>query len=83
MALDKYLKNSILRALGQKIELVRKSRGLTQAQLSAKSSVDTTYISKIESGISNPSITILIQLTWALNITLAELFSGKGRSKEN
>ena len=83
MALDKDIKKALQTAIGKKIAFVRNSKGLTQAQLSTESGVDTSYISKIESGISNPSIIVLIQISWALKMTLSELFSDKGKSKGN
>ena len=40
--------------LGNKLKNVRKTRGLTQEELSALSGVSTRHISKIEKGVMNP-----------------------------
>jgi len=40
--------------LGKKIQLIRKSRNLTQDELAEKIGIDTKSVSKIENGISYP-----------------------------
>ena len=66
-------KKSVLRALGHLIKNKRKARKLSQEQLSFLANLDRTYISGVERGIRNPSLTALVSLARGLNITVSEL----------
>lgn len=66
-------KKPILLALGKLIKQRRKDRELSQEQLGFLSNLDRTYISGVERGIRNPSLTALVSLASGLDITLSEL----------
>ncbi len=66
-------KKLILLALGKLIQQKRRDRQLSQEQLGFLSNLDRTYISGIERGIRNPSLTALVSLANGLNITVSEL----------
>jgi transcriptional regulator with XRE-family HTH domain len=54
----------------------RKKNGLSQEKLAEQADLHRTYISDLERGIRNPTITTIFTLCKALNITPAELFKG-------
>lgn len=59
---------------GLLIQNIRKSKKITQEQVSNKTGLDRTYISLIETGKRNPSLSSIIKLSKALEIGLSELF---------
>ncbi len=60
-------------ALGRAIARQRKKRGFTQDELAGKVGVDAETISRIERGVTLPSLSRLDQLAKALEIGIAEL----------
>ena len=73
----------IFARLGNKLKNVRKTRGLTQEELSALSGVSTRHISKIEKGVMNPSYEILTQIAAALGMTPDYFFASDNDEDEN
>lgn len=69
--------------LGSKLKKARKTRGLTQEELSALSGVSTRHISKIEKGVMNPSYEILTQIAAALGMTPDYFFASDNDEDEN
>lgn len=67
--------DSIKKSLGQRIKEIRKSRGLTQPALAELVSVDSKYISRIETGSSYPSLDTLESIAKSLDVDVKELFS--------
>ena len=49
----------------------RARAGITQAELSARTGIDQSDISKIERGVANPSVTTLSRIAQALGATLS------------
>ena len=68
-------KSDLLRLLGKKIKKLRLERGMSQVDLVAKmqGNIDTTNISRIEAGRTNPTIYSLYRLSEALEISMSEL----------
>lgn len=62
-----------LKKLGFNIKQLRKSKGLSQDQLSVKTGLHRTYISQIERGINNPTILNLNVLANGLEVDLEML----------
>lgn len=56
---------------------IRKSRNIAQEKLALESGVDRTFVSKIERGIGNPSLEILLRLANRLEVTVADLLASK------
>jgi transcriptional regulator with XRE-family HTH domain len=54
----------------------RKKNGLSQEKLAELAGLHRTYISDLERGIRNPTITTIFTLCKALNVTPAELLKG-------
>jgi len=65
--------------LGQRIERLRKERGMTQFELSERSGVKRQYISMLETGYkgsANPTLETMKVVANALDITVARLLDG-------
>ena len=65
---------------GRNLRTQRTKRQFTQEQLAEKAGLDRTYISGLERGVRNPTITIVAQLAKALNVNLTTLL---GKSDES
>ena len=63
----------ILLALGQLVKQRRTALGISQEELGLRANLDRTYISGVERGVRNPSITALVSLASGLGITIANL----------
>lgn len=61
--------------LGEAVRTAREAKKRTQAQVSASMGVPATFLSDIERGIRNPSLSTLYSLADALDVKLSELFS--------
>ena len=63
--------------VGRRIQEVRKSRGLTQAELSQMVDLSTKYISNIECGFKTPKLNTFVSIANALqcdaNLLLADV----------
>lgn len=68
-------KSELLKKVGKKIQDLRMSKGLTQVDLVGKiqGDIDTTNISRIESGRTNPTIYTLYRIATALEVSINEL----------
>jgi transcriptional regulator with XRE-family HTH domain len=62
-------------AFGDAIRIARKQRGLSQESLALCSDMDRTYLSGIERGVRNPSLTNIFKIAAALDLSPAELFA--------
>ena len=60
--------------IGNKIKLLRQKIGATQEQLGEKIGVSAQSISKWETGVTMPDITLLPILSSELGVTIDELF---------
>src|SRR5690554_4242064 len=61
--------------LGEAIRKLRLRKGMTLEELGRRASLSTGMLSKIESGNGNPSINSLRQISEALGVPVAYLFS--------
>ena len=68
-------KQELLKSVGKRIQDIRVSKGLTQVDLVGKidGDIDTTNISRIESGRTNPTIYTLYRIANALETNLEDL----------
>ncbi|AOW10473.1 helix-turn-helix domain-containing protein [Flavobacterium gilvum] len=68
-------KSDLLELLGKRIKELRLERGMSQVDLVAKmqGNIDTTNISRIEAGRTNPTVYSLYRLSEALEISMSEL----------
>lgn len=58
---------------GPHLRELRVARGLTQAQLAERADTNTMFISKIERGVTTPTIGTLVRLARALDCRVAKL----------
>ena len=67
----------IFKQVGKKVQKIRTLKGLSQVDLVGKmeGNIDTTNISRIESGRTNPTLLTLYRLAQALEVPLSELVS--------
>lgn len=63
--------------LGQRIAKIRKEHGLTLRQLSDKTGISAGFLSKIENGACDPSISNVQKICLALHVTVNELTAMK------
>ena len=68
-------KEELLKKVGKRVQQIRTSKGLSQMDLASKieGKIDTTNISRIESGRTNPTIYTLHRIAEALEISVEEL----------
>lgn len=67
--------------LGVRIKEIRKTRGLSQEQLSGKIDIDPKHLSRIESGRSFPSLDTLEKLANALQVEVKDFFEFAHKAK--
>ncbi|UMB52623.1 helix-turn-helix domain-containing protein [Lutibacter sp. A64] len=68
-------KSELLKLIGKRIQEIRLSKGLSQVDLVGKveGKIDTTNISRIESGRTNPTLFTLYRISQALEVSLSEI----------
>ena len=68
-------KQELLKSVGKRIQDIRVNKGLTQVDLVGKidGDIDTTNISRIDSGRTNPTIYTLYRIAKALEVNLNDL----------
>jgi transcriptional regulator with XRE-family HTH domain len=72
--IDIMMKQGYLRALGKRIQELRKDRNLTQELLAERCSLTLNYIGKIERGEAQPTLEALLSIANALKSNLSNLF---------
>lgn len=58
---------------GQNIRSLRKAKGLSQEQFAFEANIHRTYVSGVERGVRNPSLTVIERFAKALDVTPGEL----------
>ena len=66
-------RRKILRSFGGLVKQHRTRLGISQEELGFRSNLDRTYISGIERGVRNPSLTAIVSLANGLDLTISEL----------
>lgn len=64
--------------VGKKVKFLRLRAGMTQDVLSERCGIFRTYLSRIESGVANPTLLVLIALAEALEVLPGDLFRDSG-----
>lgn len=70
---DQESKHPFLVALGARVRELRSRRGLTRKALAHTAGVSERHLANLEYGIGNASVLVLLQVTGALQCSLAEL----------
>lgn len=65
--------NKSSKKLGENIRKIRLAKVMTQGDLCRKLEVDRAYMSNIESGKKNPTLSTIENIAKALNVSIDEL----------
>lgn len=63
----------VRRRLGRNVQHERRQKGWSQEELAEQAGLHRTYVSGVERGIRNPTITIVEKLAQALSVSMAAL----------
>ena len=63
----------VRRRVGLNVKRLREARGISQEDLADRAGVHRTYVSGVERGVRNPTITVLEKIARALREPLTEL----------
>ena len=63
----------VRRVVGQNVRRFREQKAWSQEELAARSGIHRTYISGVERGVRNPTVTIVSILASSLGVSGAEL----------
>ncbi|MEM1154563.1 MAG: helix-turn-helix transcriptional regulator [Pseudomonadota bacterium] len=66
----------IRRKFGQRVRALRRERGWSQEEFADRSGLHRTYVSSVERGVRNPTLTVIERLAAALQLSMAELMGG-------
>jgi transcriptional regulator with XRE-family HTH domain len=69
----------ILRNLGAEVRERRKAKNLSQEELAGRAGIHTNVVGRLERGIYNPTVLILLAIATKLNTTVTDLFVGADR----
>lgn len=72
------------KAIGKKIEKLRKERGMSQLKLANEAGLSQSYIPDLEKGLKCPTVETLDNICYALRISLIEfLTEPKEKASQN
>jgi transcriptional regulator with XRE-family HTH domain len=77
MAMQNYSIDQLKVDLATNLKSVRLAKGLAQEKLALEAGVDRTVVSKIERGVTNPSLEILLRLANFLDVQVSDLLNQK------
>lgn len=63
----------VRKKLGSKVQLLRHDQRLSQEELADRAGLHRTYVSGVERGVRNPTLTVIDRLARALGVTVAVL----------
>ena len=72
---EKHSEKEYLLALGKQIRSLRLSKNLRQTEVAYRCNFDKSNYNTIEAGKRNPTITSLIKIAKALDVTLIEMLN--------
>ena len=67
--------------LAENLKAARKALGLSQEELALEADIDRTYVSGMERGTRNPSLTMIAKLAERLKTTPAALLTPVGEDR--
>jgi len=65
--------NTTAKKLGMNIRKIRLAKGMTQGDLCRKLEVDRAYMSNVESGKKNPTLSTIERIAQALAVSIEDL----------
>jgi transcriptional regulator with XRE-family HTH domain len=60
--------------LGKRVRALRLAHGWSQEELGERCALDRTYVSGVERGVRNPTVSVLTALAGGLGVRLTDLF---------
>lgn len=66
-------RDPFIAAMGERVRLLRARRGLTRKALATETGLSERHLANLESGLGNPSVQVLRQISTTLNCPLAEI----------
>ena len=69
--------------LGEKIKQLRKSKGISQEELASTLKINRNFLSRIETGKSEPTASMLKNIAKIFNVDLNSLLDVKSRPTDN
>lgn len=72
------LPESSLRRMGAVLRARRLARGLSLRELSSRTGVSNAYLSELERGLHEPSLSVLLAVASAVDTSLAEILAHAG-----
>ena len=69
-------REKLLKLFGSRLKQHRSQKEMSQEFLADRSGLDRTYISGLERGVRNPSLTCIFQVAKGLEIEVEELING-------
>jgi transcriptional regulator with XRE-family HTH domain len=67
--------------VGLNVQRLRHKAGLSQEECAHRAKVHQTYLSGVENGVRNPTVSVLGRLAKALGVEADELLRGPAKSK--
>ena len=64
------------KAIGARMQALRRSRGMTQEQLAERTNITPVYMSQIETGARRASLPVMLRITKALDTHVEYLLTG-------
>ena len=64
-------------ALGEQVRKIRQREGISMRKLALQAEMEYSQLSKIERGVTNPTVSTIYALADALNIPVKDLFDFK------
>lgn len=61
---------------GERLRALRVAASMTQADLAERAHLDVSYVSQLERGLRDPSLSSIEAVTGALGVSLAQFFDG-------
>jgi transcriptional regulator with XRE-family HTH domain len=58
----------VRKIVGRNVRRLREEAGLSQEKLALEAELDRTYVSGVERGVRNPTVTVVARIAKALNI---------------
>jgi transcriptional regulator with XRE-family HTH domain len=72
---------SLAERVGRRLRERRKALGLTLADVAREAAVSVSYLSAVEKGTNQPSLTLLARIVHALELTIADVLRAEGQNR--
>jgi transcriptional regulator with XRE-family HTH domain len=66
----------VRKKFGKRLRTLREERGWSQEEFADRAGLHRTYVSAVERGVRNPTLSVLERLSKALGMPMAEMVGG-------